>query len=189
MSLDENKKSYQIMTKLIKSLLLLAVAISALTLVSCSEDDDDGPSGVSGTLVGSWESASVTIDEITVNGQDLVAYLQGIGFPQELIDFFEAGLAEGTEESFAIDLEFRADGTYTATDETGSENGTWELTNGDTVILFDKGTENEFEMTIVSLTDTRFEGSVMDVDNSEDIDEDGTNDELSISLTLVLTKS
>lgn len=170
-------------------LLLLLVAVSLITFTSCSDDDEPGGgTDVSGTLIGSWNSGSVEINEITINGESLSSFYAGLGLPQEFIDQIEDALAAGASESFAIDLQFNADGTYSATDEEGTETGNWELTNNDTKILFDKGTADEFELDIVELTATRFEGEISEVDNSEDIDEDGTNDEIVINVSLILNK-
>ncbi|WP_425392081.1 lipocalin family protein [Ekhidna sp.] len=171
----------------IKSLFLSLLAATLLVFTSCS--DDDGVSGdTSAQIIGKWTSGSVVIDDISVNGEDLASYFQGLGLPQEFIDQFQASLAEGFEDGFLIDIEFKADGTYTSTDEDGTDSGTWELTNNETKLLLDKNTEDEIEVDIVSLTDSRFVGTFSEVDNSEDLDDDGVNDELSISVTITLNK-
>ena len=185
------------MTKTLRNLLLLVIALATLTLVACSEDDD-GPAGITGDLIGTWTGGSATINSFTINGEDLSTFLDA--FIQLLIDAgasqadadafadeFEDELSAGFTEFFEGSITFDENGTYTSTDSEGSDSGTWELTNNDQTILFDKGTEDELEVEIVSLTDTRFEGLIQ-ISETEDIDEDGTADILAASISLVFTR-
>lgn len=173
---------------ILKTILLAFIAMSATLLISCS-DDEEAPAGdLSGNLIGSWTSTSVLIDEITVNGVDLVEYFTSLGLPPEFITLFEEGFAQGLEEDFDVEISFMEDGTYTTTDVDGTDSGVWELNANSTVLTLDKGTADEFEIEIVSLTDEQFVGKVSEVDESEDLDDDGTNDTLRISITLTLAK-
>ena len=186
------------MIKTLKNLLLLAVAISTLTFVACSEDDDEGPEGTAGDLIGTWTGGSATLNSFTINGEDISDF-----FAELIQALIESGFSEAEAEAFAMEFEdalssgftepfegsitFNEDGTYTSTDAEGSDSGTWELTNNDQAILFDKGSVDELEVAIVSLTDTRFEGLV-EFSETEDIDEDGTADTIAVSVTIVFTR-
>ncbi|SNT27166.1 hypothetical protein SAMN05421640_3083 [Ekhidna lutea] len=168
---------------LLQSLLLVILSV----FIACSEDEGI-TAGVSGKLIGSWNSGSVAVTDITINGDDLATYYTNLGISPDLIEQIETALESEIEQGFQIDIEFKSDGTYTSTDSEGTDSGTWELTSNDTKVLFDKGTEDELEVNIVSLTESMFVGSFTQVDDSEDIDEDGINDELSISISITLNK-
>jgi len=174
--------------KIIKNYLLLLTIIS-VALFSCSDDNDEGPVGVSGSLIGEWSASSAQVDELTINGQDFSTFLSGLGLPTEFVELFEEEFAgDDLIDEFVFDITFNEGGTYLLEDTDGSETGTWELISNNSKILLDKGTEDEFEMDIVELTDVRLETSISEVDNSEDIDEDGTNDEISLSISLIFTR-
>lgn len=184
----------------IKNLLLLFTAVVALTLTSCSEDDGgDGTiaDDVAGTLEGTWTSGTVTVNSITIDGQDIAVFLEEfrqllieLQVPEEeidaLLDEFEEGFSEDFEDLDGS-LTFNADGTYEISDTSGTDTGTWALSNNDETLTLDGGTEDELVMNIVSLTDTRFEGLVTE-EISEDLDEDGTTNEVAISVTFVLAR-
>ena len=187
------------MTNYVRNLLLLLVAFTTLTFVACSEDDD-GPDGeISGTIVGTWTGASATVNSFTINGEDISVFLDE--FKQFLIDFggstqaeadaaiaeLEALLQEGYTEVFDGTMTFNEDGTYEFTDSTGPESGTWELSNDGRTLTFDPGTEDELAMSIVSLTDDRLEGAIL-FEESDDADLDGTDDTLSVSISIVFTR-
>ncbi len=185
--------------KTLKNLLLLVVAVATLTLVACSEDDDDGPAGVTGDLIGTWTGGSATVNSFTINGEDISTFIDA--FVQLLIEAgasqaeadafaaeFEDELSAGFTEFFEGSITFNEDGTYNSTDAGVTDDGTWELANNDQTIVFDKGTVDELEVQIVSLTDSRFEGLVQE-NETEDLDDDGTADDvLAVSITLVFTR-
>ena len=181
----------------IKNFLLLTLFTSMLVLFSCSEDEPSGGE-ISGTLVGTWTDGTATINSFTINGEEISNFLEtlkqlliGFGTPEAEADVFiselESELEEEFTETFEGTIEFKDDGTYVATDSEGTDTGTWELIDGNQSILFDKGTDDELTMRIVSLTDSRFEGLIEEVE-SGDIDDDGDSDTISVSVTIVLTR-
>lgn len=182
----------------LRNLLLLLIAVATLTFISCSEDDD-GPDGeVSGTLVGTWTNGSATVNSFLINGEDISVFIDDFiqllvdaGSLEEdalaLADLFEDGLEEEFTEPYEGSITFNEDGTYSSSDSEGSDSGTWELSNNNQTIIFDKGTEDELEVEIVSLTDSRFEG-IIEIAETDDLDEDGTADTFLISMTVVFTR-
>ena len=186
-------------TKTLKNLLLLIVAFAILTFVSCAEDDD-GPDGeISGTLIGTWTGGSATVNSFLVNGEDISSFIED--FIQLLIDSglsqeeanvfaeeFENGFAEGFTEIFEGTFTFNEDGTYSVTDSEGSDSGTWELANDDQTVVIDRGTEDEIELEIVSLTESRFEGLIVEFIEDGDLDGDGIDDTIALSVSIVFTR-
>jgi len=181
----------------IKDLLLLALFSSMLVLFSCSEDEPSGGE-ISGTLVGTWTDGTATINSFTINGEEISNFLEtlkqlliGFGTSEEQAEVFiselEGELKEEFTETFEGSIEFKDDGTYVATDSEGADIGTWELIDDNQSILFDKGTDDELTVRIVSLTESRLEGLIEEVE-TEDIDDDGDSDTISVSVTIVLTR-
>lgn len=186
------------MIKYLKNLLLLGVIATALTLVSCGDDDGDSGGNITGSLVGTWTGGTATVNSFTINGEDVSVFLEQYRdllieseeFTEEeadaFLEFFEEILIGGFTETFEGTITFNEDGTYESTDsEFGTETGTWEL-SGSTLTI-DGGTEDELDVEVVSLTDSRFEGTIKE-DVSEDLDGDGTSDDLSIDVTIVFTR-
>lgn len=177
------------MSNYLKTRFLILLTITAFVFVSCSDDDDETPEGPSGQIVGSWQSSTVDVGDLEINGESFVDFYTALGVPQMVIDQLESTFESSASQGFEVDFEFKADGTYEAEDSEGTYNGTWELTSNDTKLLFDKGTTDEFEFDIAALTDSRLELAYTESDNSEDIDLDGTNDEITFTISIVLTKS
>jgi len=158
------------------------------------------PSDVAGSLEGTWTISSASLESIAINGEDFTIFFQDLfqdlldlGFVtqaevDESINLFESEIEGDFTDEFEGMLTFNANGTYTIADSEGMDTGMWNLKNGDKTLVIDEGTEFEVEIDIVSLTNSRFEGSITESDNSEDIDEDGTDDELEIVLNLIFTK-
>ena len=150
--------------------LLLLVSIFVLT--SCEKDEDNKKDD----LIGKWNITSVE-SEITINGVNIIDYLMD-----------ELGLSQSEAEEFAEmfmfdvtgTIEFNSDGTYETIIDGESESGTWELI--DNTLILDKGTESEMEFEIISISSSKLVIEFVETDNSEDINEDGTNDTFIIKM-------
>lgn len=184
------------MTKtIIKNFLLVLTAILSLTIISCSKDDDPGAGIDPDALVGTWTTGSVSVQSITIDGEPFSDFLDAfrellIGFgatqaeADEAIAELEAELEEGSTEGFPSAITFNSNGTYEVTVEgEGSDTGTWEFTKNETAILIDKGTDDETEIQIVSLTESRFEGTITMTEEDEEL-----GSEISIILSIVFNK-
>ncbi|GEM_PF-1992695 len=185
-----------ILNRLFKLFSLCAVALMLL-FTGCG-DDDSAPDGVAGTIVGTWTGASATFDSFLIDGQDVSALIEELrqvlidlgGSEAEADEFaqeFEDSLTEALTESFEGTFTFKADGTYEVSDDQGTDSGTWEVTNNDQALLFDRGTTDELEIEIVSYSDTRFEGLV-DIEEQDDIDDDGSANTIAATLRIVFTR-
>jgi len=172
--------------KLIKNYLLL-LTITSVVLFSCSDDDDEGPGDISGSLIGEWSATSAELSEFTVNGQDFQAFLISIGVPSSEIDATEDLFEQEILSEFQFDITFNEGGTYLLEDMEGSETGTWELISNNTKVLLNKGTQDEVELDISELTDSKLVLTESGTD-SVDIDDDGTDEVLSIAISLTFTK-
>lgn len=172
------------MTKHLKIGSLLLIVTAMLTFTSCDSDDDKDPSGES-LIVGTWTYESSTVD-IKVDDVDLIEYL---------IDVLELGEEEAEDlelewqEDFDLGIEsweFEADGTFTYEADEETATGTWSLSNdGKTLTITESGESQSAE--VETLTSGVLELYISD-SFDEDLNEDGTDEELSIEVTIKLEK-
>lgn len=174
-------------TRKLKTLLGGKLIALYIFLASCSSDDGPLPD-VSGTLMGSWNAVSITISELRVNELDLFDYFKSIGYPDDIANDFKEAIENGFTESFDAKFNFLEEGVYEAVYEDSSLEGTWAITDENKNIIFDQGTEQEYTMEIIELSDSKFEAAVQEVDATEDYDGDGENDELTVSILLTLDR-
>jgi hypothetical protein len=106
----------------------------------------------------------------------------------------EFGLSQTEGESFASffeseitgTIEFKSDGTYEVISEGETDTGTWEV-DGD-VLTLDKGTADEANADIITLTSNQLVFQIDQTDDSTDINEDGVNDTMVMRITLNCSK-
>ena len=181
-----------------KSLMYLGV-FGLLVLASCSDDDgDDAPASL---VIGTWNFQSATLD-ITVDGTDALAFFTAL-FEAAGLDETEA--AASAESTFA-DLEsganifdgavfvFDANGTYSITySDNTSDSGSWvESSDSSTVTLSpdadaDEPNPSSVVLNVDALSETSATFSFTQVE-SGDLTGDGTDNELSISFVMTVTK-
>lgn len=177
------------MKKTKQVLALFYTAVFVVALLSCSENEPIDELRVGEALQGTWNSASVIITKMTIDGEDLATYFSNLGLSSDFINQIEAAYELGISEAFELDFEFFADGSYEAVHNEMIQKGTWELMNRETQILFDKETAAEYVMDIVELTESRFEATIVEVDDSDDFDGDGIPDEVQLSISLSLSRN
>jgi hypothetical protein len=166
--------------KLLKlNMLILASAIFLIT--SCKKDEDSG--GNNNELVGKWTVTSSSF-QITIDGLDFVDYLiEMLGLTEEQAQDIASGFES---EDLSGTIEFKSDGTYEAVSDSGTETGTWEL-NGNTLTM-DKGTIDETNLTVSTLTSSKLVIEYNESDNSTDWDLDGTNDTMTMEMRVEASK-
>ena len=164
--------------KYLKYVVVLVVAM--LAFQACNNDDEANEGDIEGT----WNVTDLDFD-ITVNGESLDSFL-----PQTQADLFEGLLTSTFEESFeGSSIEFKADGTYTTTDsDDDTESGTWSINSDGSVLTLDSGTAEEFSFDIKSSTSSSLVLNYSETDDSQDLDQDGNNDNLVIGFDLTLSK-
>lgn len=115
----------------LRLLYFLFAAVCLASFTSCDDDDDDVSPNVALLTGGEW-----TGNAVYLNGEDETALF---------------------EERSGIDISnytsvFERDGTYTDYYE-GDEliDGTWEYENNERVIIFDRGTTDEYQVVISKL--------------------------------------
>jgi hypothetical protein len=172
--------------------LSLIVLFALAFLVSCDNNDDDGP-GQDAQFVGTWNVTGVTIDAM-IGDESLAQYLVSQGLANSLPEaeafvtlFFTGPLQQ---ELTGGSIVLRADKTYTATFDGESENGLWNY-NATTQILkidSDEADIEDVEVKVVSIS-----GNTMVAEQSEteqeDINDDGTPENIEVTIQLTFTKA
>jgi hypothetical protein len=153
-------------------------------MTSCNKDDDGNSSTNEDDLIGVWTINSANSNaDISINGVSIVDYF---------MDTFDLTEAEAEEFASLFEfelsgtIEFNSNGTYVADIEDGTETGTWELNNN--TITMDKGTEDEVDFQIKSLTSSKLVIEFSETSSDEDIDEDGTPETMKVDMHLELSK-
>ena len=163
--------------------LIYPLFILCAFFVSCSDDDEED-----NLLVGTWSIQTTDID-VLVNGEDYVDYLVNtFGLSMAEAQLSEVGLEE--EASVFDDdvtLSLSSSGNYTAMEGSESFEGTWTANADNTMITFDQGTSDEIAFNIVTLTDSQMVLEVTE-EEQEDLDDDGTSETLSISISMTFTR-
>lgn len=180
------------------STLALLVLFSLTFLVGCNDGDDGEEAGEEAQFVGTWSVSDVDI-EAMVGDQTLADFIIAAGLVESqaeaevLITLLFTGPLEQELDGGTITL--NADNTYTATFDDGdpstddSEVGLWSY-DPDTMILTIDADEpgiEDIEIKVVSIS-----GNTMVVEQSEteevDINEDGTDEQIEVTITMTLTK-
>jgi hypothetical protein len=146
----------------------LLLLVSVFILTSCEKDEESKED----QLIGKWNITSVET-VITINGKDIIDYfMEDLGLSQSEAEEF----AEWFTFDITGTIEIKSDGTYETVFDGETDSGTWELV--DNTLTLDKGTNDEVEVEIISITSSKLVFEMVESDNSEDFDEDGTNDNL-----------
>jgi len=157
-------------------------------LFNACNKDDEPLSETYLNLIGKWSASQLSFN-VQINNIPLIQYYKDeLGLTdseaQVLVELFGQTLASG----FVGTIEFKNDNTYIADFGGDNENGTWELVNSDQQInLTEAGSTETQEIEIKSVTETTLVIAFDEMD-TEDLDGDGTVEELSISLELTLER-
>lgn len=163
---------------------LLLIVSGALVFVSCSNNDEDGDP--QSPIVGTWTYESADIS-ITIEGQDFLDYLiEAFGLTQAQAEEFEADFEDTMNDFDGMSWSFTKDGKFTVTSPEGNETGTWSLSSDNTKLSLTSDGDTEV-IDVKSLTSSKMELTYEET-FEDDMDEDGENEELEISMLLGLKK-
>ncbi|MEA1898182.1 MAG: lipocalin family protein, partial [Bacteroidota bacterium] len=121
------------MKKVLKIASPVLVLLFLFAALGCEKEDEFSKEEL--LTAHTWRFSDMTADTDT---QDIL----------DLITFVKALMTGGT-------LSFDDDGTYSMTAMQQTDTGTWELSSDEKTLIMDKGTADESETTLVSLTLTK----------------------------------
>jgi hypothetical protein len=152
--------------------------------MSCNNDDDDPKA--SNDLIGVWTVESSSI-EMIIGDKSIIEFLmEMLSITQEEAELFadiylsDYGAFEGT-------ITFKDDNTYAADFGDGVDTGTWKLSSDGKTLTLDQGTDDETDVQVITLSSVKLQIEITEA-SMEDIDDDGTDDEVSVKISLTLKK-
>ncbi len=169
----------------------LLIFLFAIAVVACKEEDggEDTPSS---RILGIWTLNTVETD-ITINGQDYVTYIQALDNLTEQEKQLFLALVQAELENITFEqgstIEFKSGSNYEAkTPDESPETGTYTLSADGKTLTMDPGTADEQELEVTTLSNSNLTLVGTDTDNTTDLNEDGTNEEVLAVIQLNLTK-
>lgn len=168
-----------------KYLYLLVLPLLSF-FISCSSDDEN-EIGTEEDLVGTWTLDDASL-EFLIDDMDFIQWLvDNLELTSAQADEFEDIFAESYTDGFNGTLTFNEDGTYTANLDDESETGTWAFSGTTLTLNPDVTSDTPSELTVLTLTSSAL---VIEFSETEDVDleQDGTNETLSISFQLSFSK-
>jgi hypothetical protein len=161
--------------------LLLLVIVGMLAFQACNNEDQTANAA---DIEGVWNVNEFTID-FKINGESFSEYFSEDGSTAELIEDI---LAASVQYRFNGTLEFNSDGSYiTENDNGATEEGTWSINSDGTVLTLNAGTSQEFYFDVLTSTSNSLVLNRTETE-SQDIDFDGTTEEVSTVFDLTLSK-
>ena len=164
-------------------------ALSAVALLSISACGDDDESFSENDIIGVWTITAASADA-SVGSMSLIDYLvQTVGLSQLEAQALETAFSQGFANGFDGTVEMKADNTYIAEfGDDPTETGTWELLEGGTVLrLLETGEDTPTVLDIISLTSSRMVLEFSETE-SDDLNFDGIDEELTILIEMTLQK-
>jgi len=153
-------------------------------LANCGSDD--GPVGGDNDLLGVWTVASVDVD-LDINGQTIAEFFTDAGIPAEDASEFEEFFdAEYAGDGFDGTIEFKSDNTYINMFDGDTEVGTWTLIGTALTIISPDG--DPIVGQVITLNSSTLVMSLDEIEDLGDSDGDGTDDTLTVRLTITLNK-
>ncbi len=181
------------MKNLFNKTFMFAGLFGLLILAACSDDDGAEVSPV----VGTWNYESATLD-ISVNGTPLLDFFTALFQAAGLSDEEAAAQAQTNAEQFetganifvGFEIVFAQDGTYDVSFADGDTSaGTWAANSDNSVVTLTDADGEDIVFTVATLTSTAASFTFTQVEEGSDLDQDGTNDTISIDFTMNLTKA
>jgi hypothetical protein len=165
--------------------LIFLLVVVPVFFQSCKDDDGVNPDDI----IGIWTADDVNVD-VAVNELELTKYLtEQAGYSAQEAALFKGLAMTAYEAAFAgFTVEFKSDNTYEINiPNEDNETGPYTVNSNVTVLTIDARTNDETIITIKSLGSNTLVLLFQD-EETDDLNDDGTNENLKITTTLTLTK-
>jgi hypothetical protein len=161
---------------------LVLVFFIGVLLTACRKEDT--PEDI---IIGTWTAGTTTFTAM-VGSKTLVQYFVDImGLTESEAQIFTAYFNQSIQESFTGKIVIKSDGKYTATLGGTDDSGTWSLSSDGKKLTIDSSTEDPTTFDVIELTSNKLHLNVSET-SSEDLNEDGTPETISVSVDVTFTK-
>lgn len=163
--------------------IVLVVLIASLAVTSCKKDSDSTV-----TLAGGTWTAGIPTFTAMVGTKTLTQYYTDV----MLLNATEAAqytaLANlALMQTFTGTIQFKSDNTYTSNLGGTTDSGTWSLSADGKKLTIDSNTDAPQTLDVTVLTSNKLTVSLTD-NTSEDLNGDGTDEIVSINVTIPFTR-
>jgi len=170
----------------IRNLLWVLSATILFSLAACNKDDEEVDQNK--LLVGLWESTEVRMTFSVSQISLYQYYIDELGLTEEEADEANQLYGDIFASGLIGSIEFNEDNTFTSTLGSSVETGTWWIVNSTTLKLTEELRTDQIDLTIVTLNTAKL---VIGFDDTkiDDINEDGTDEEILIEIEIVFDKA
>lgn len=159
------------------------VLIAGLTIASCKKDSNSSVTLSGGT----WTAGTPTYTAM-VGTKTLTQYFTDVmGLTATQAAQYTAAVNLAITQSFVGTIQFKSDNTYTANLGGQPDSGTWSLSADGKKLTIDSSSEAPQTLDVTKLTSNSLTVSST-VTESEDLNNDGTPETLTITVTLPFTR-
>lgn len=161
---------------------LFMILLTGVLITSCQKDKPDPADN----LIGTWTAESATVDA-TVGGKTMSEYFTGLGYSaadaQLLTNLFNVTV----QQNFTGTITFKSDKTYTSTLGSGSDSGTWSLSNDSKQLTIDSTTDPAIILNIDKLTVDQLKVNWTE-NGQQDLNNDNVAESITANVNMIFTK-
>ena len=161
---------------------LFLIGSIAFFVSSCKKDKETKDADI----VGNWTISSATVSA-TIDGKSLSQYFLDLGTSSTEADQFAQAFNDAVQQSFTGTVNIKSDHTYTINSGGSSDGGTWALNSSGDKLTLDAGTADEATFDILSV-DKNSLHIKFSQDQMDDLNGDGTDETIAVSVDMNLTK-
>ncbi len=163
---------------------ILIMVILTGSLLSACKKDESSPKNI----VGTWTAGTVTYTTM-VGDKTLNQYLiDNLGLSSVEAQLYAAIFDQTTKQSLSGTIQIKSDGTYTSTLGGSNDTGTWSLSPDGKTLTIDSDNDSPVILNVVDLTSTKLHVTFTETD-SEDLNEDGTPETLTVNADIIFNKA
>ena len=163
----------------------IVILLAGVLISSCKKDEDD--KDPQDDLIGTWTSGISTIDakvgDIAMNQY----FIDSLGLSPSEAQVYTTLFNLTVQQSYAGTVTFNANGTYSITFGGDTDTGTWVLSSDNKQLTLDSNLDPPVLLDVVRLTANELVLTWNEI-VSEDINEDGVPEVISVDVEMTLTK-
>lgn len=167
--------------KLLNPRILFIAIITGLIFSSCSKDDKQDE------IIGTWATESTTFTAM-IGTKTLTEYfMEDMGLTADEAEVYVNFINQALLQTFTGTIQVKSDHTYTANLGGTADTGTWSLNSDRTQLTIDSSTDDPMTYDVLELTSSKLHLQIQG-EVSEDLNEDGTPEIISIEADIIFTK-